>query len=131
MMPPLHVHGLRYRLQLHHAHHLHPRLVRAADREQLLQKVHMMQQAVEDAELAIAVMQRKLADAERARAAAEHEVQLARTLADKMRSDLEQKVRLATEDGHLRVKLLEETVERLGKRGEAAADVARLSAEVR
>jgi chromosome segregation ATPase len=89
-----------------------------------------MKQAVEDAELAIAVMQRKLADSERARCAAEQEAKATRHSADVACSDLEQKVRTATEDGHLRVKLLEETVERLGKRGEAAAEVARLSAEV-
>ena len=60
-------------------------------------------------------MQRKLADSERARCAAEKEAADVRRQADATRGDLEQKVRTATEDGHLRVKLLEETVERLGQ----------------
>ena len=100
------------------------------DREELLKKLHMMKQAVEDAELAVAVMQRKLADSERARCAAEKEAADVRRQSDAMRGDLEQKVRTATVDGHLRVKLLEETVERLGNRSDAAAEGARLAAEV-
>jgi chromosome segregation ATPase len=96
----------------------------------LLKKQHLMKQAVEDSELAIAVLQRKLADSEAACCEAQQEVKAVKHSADVMRGDLEQKVRTATEDGNLRVRLLEETVSKLGNRSDHAAEVARLSSEV-
>lgn len=89
-----------------------------------------MQQAVEDAELAIAVLQRKLADAEATAQQRQQEVIAVRKEADIMRGGLEQKVRTATEDSTLRVRLLEETVEKLGSRTEQSSEIARLSSEV-
>lgn len=105
-------------------------LLYAEDRETLVKKIHTLSQAVDDAELAVAVTQRNLAVAEQSQHAAAQDAQAARHEADKVRSDLEQKVRMATEDGQLRIQLLEETVERLGGRSEANGEVARLSGEV-
>jgi hypothetical protein len=72
----------------------------------------------------------KLMSAENARIEAEREVQCMRRAMDIMRSDLEQKIRITAEDGCLRVKFLEETVQRLSKRGMLEMKVAQLSFEL-
>ena len=89
-----------------------------------------MAQALEDAEVAVAALQRKLAAAEEAREGAQREARDVRREAEAMRARLEQQLRTTAQDGALRVRLLEETVEKLGRRGDAAAEVARLSADV-
>jgi chromosome segregation ATPase len=101
----------------------------AVAREELLKKQHVMAQAVEDAELAVSVLQRKLAESEQARCDAQKQVIDVRRSADTLRGNLEQQLRTATQDGHLRIRLLEETIEKLSRRGDQAAEVARLSAE--
>lgn len=101
-----------------------------SEREALLKKTHIMARALEDAEVAVAALQRKLAAAEEVRAGAQRDARDVRREADAMKAGLEQQVRAATQDGALRVRLLEETVEKLGRRGDAAAEIARLSVDV-
>lgn len=72
----------------------------------------------------------KLIEAEKSRAESEKQARSAERALETVREDLEQRLRTTAENGSLRVKLLEETVQRLSCRSQPQAELARLSMEI-
>jgi hypothetical protein len=78
----------------------------------------------------VAMLQQRLMESESGRAAAQGEKQSLQRAMEMQREDLEQKLRTSAENGSLKVRMLEETVQRLSCRGPAQAELARLSIDV-
>jgi hypothetical protein len=72
----------------------------------------------------------QLIEANTARAHSEKHARAAERAMETLREELEQKLRTTAENGTLRVKLLEETVQRLSCRSQPQTELARLSMEV-
>lgn len=89
----------------------------------------VLDQTCTDAETVIASLQQQLMIAEQAHSKAEASRKATARAMELQRCDLEQMVRTTAEDGRLRIKLLEETVQRLSARGDQQAELARLSSE--
>eukprot|EP00891_Asterochloris_glomerata_P000304 jgi/Astpho2/304/Aster-02189 len=87
-------------------------------------------QAVEEVEIALAVMQAKLLEADAARREALKQLQDARSAADGERAQYEQQVRRAREEGSARITALEEVVKKLSNRSDLHEEIARLGGEV-
>jgi hypothetical protein len=75
-------------------------------------------------------VEKQLIDAQQRCAESEKQARAAERALETMREDLEQKLRTTAENGSLRVKLLEETVQRLSCRSQPQAELARLSMEI-
>lgn len=75
-------------------------------------------------------VEQQLIEAEKSRAESEKQARSAERALETVREDLEQKLRTTAENGSLRVKLLEETVQRLSCRSQPQAELARLSMEI-
>ncbi|KAK9818004.1 hypothetical protein WJX72_005629 [[Myrmecia] bisecta] len=86
--------------------------------------------AVEDAEVAVAVMQARLLEAEREKREAQQQLADAREAADTERAQLEQAVRRAREEGSVKIASLEDTVRKLSGRSDLHQELARTGGEL-
>lgn len=75
-------------------------------------------------------IEKQLIEAQKSSVESEKEARAAERALETTREDLEQRLRTTAENGSLRVKLLEETVQRLSCRSQPQAELARLSMEV-
>jgi chromosome segregation ATPase len=78
----------------------------------------------------ISDVEQQLIEAQKARTESEKQARAAERALETTRENLEQKLRTTAENGSLRVKLLEETVQRLSCRSQPQAELARLSMEI-
>ncbi|KAL3148684.1 hypothetical protein ABBQ38_014099 [Trebouxia sp. C0009 RCD-2024] len=86
-------------------------------------------QAIQEAELAVAVMQAKLLEAVAGQREATRQLQEAQQTSDSERAHLEQLVRRSKEEGSVRIQTLEETIRKLGNRSDLHQELARLAGE--
>ncbi|GMH42030.1 hypothetical protein BSKO_09949 [Bryopsis sp. KO-2023] len=95
----------------------------SADKERLLR------QAVEDAELAMAVLQTKLLESESHRRESEKMLEDVKQEASDEKAELQAQITRGKEDGAVRIQSLEETVKKMGSRSDLHMEVGRLSGD--
>ncbi|KAL0020086.1 hypothetical protein WJX79_009298 [Trebouxia sp. C0005] len=86
-------------------------------------------QAIQEAELAVAIMQAKLLEAVARQREAARQLQAAHEACDGERAHLEQQVRRGKEEGSVRIQTLEDTIRKLGNRSDLHQELARLGGE--
>ncbi|DBA92530.1 TPA: hypothetical protein ACH3X1_002761 [Trebouxia sp. C0004] len=86
-------------------------------------------QAIQEADLAVAVMQAKLLEAVASQREAARQLQAAQEAFDGERAHLEQQVRRSKEEGSVRIQTLEDTIRKLGNRSDLHQELARLGGE--
>ncbi|DBB14510.1 TPA: hypothetical protein ACH3X3_004792 [Trebouxia sp. C0006] len=86
-------------------------------------------QAIQEAELAVAVMQAKLLEAVASQREAARQLHAAQEAFDGERAHLEQQVRRSKEEGSVRIHTLEDTIRKLGNRSDLHQELARLGGE--